>query len=80
LALAGSAAQCPVYPYQFAVRLKELEVVCETAGTSLAIKNVRELEREPFGVVAIVVVPLTDEIAIGGVQRDIPEPAERQSV
>ena len=55
-------------------------MICEAAGTCIGFQDVGELEREPFGAVAIVVVPLTDEIAIGGVQRDISEPAEGQSV
>jgi hypothetical protein len=76
LALAGSAAQGPVYPYQCAVCFKELEVICQAAGTSIAVQHVHELHREPFGVVAVVIVPLTDDIAIGGVQRDIPEVAQ----
>jgi hypothetical protein len=57
-----------------------LEVICQAAGTSLAVQHVRELYREPFGVVAVVIVPLTDDIAIGGVRRDIPEAAQGQLI
>ena len=52
LALAGSAAEGPVQPYQCAVCLKELEVIRQAAGTGIAVQHVRELHREAFGVVA----------------------------
>jgi hypothetical protein len=35
-----------------------LEVICQAAGTSIAVQHVRELHREPFGVVAVVIGPL----------------------
>jgi hypothetical protein len=80
LALAGPASEGPVYPYQCAVCLKELKVVRQTAGTGIAVQHMRELHREAFGVVAVVVVPLTDDIPIRGVQRNIPERAEGQAI
>jgi hypothetical protein len=78
LALAGSAAQGPVDPYQCAVCLKELEVIRQVTGTGVGVQHVCELDRKPLGVIAVVIVPLTDDVAIGGVQRDIPELAEGQ--
>ena len=53
-------------------------MVRQAAGTGVAVQHVRELHREAFGVVAVVVVPLTDDIPIRGVQRNIPELAEGQ--
>ena len=40
LALAGSAAQRPVYPYQRAVLLEELEVIRQISGTGIPLQHV----------------------------------------